>query len=59
LLFDAFSRALRSEIATFAVVVDAKDEGAVSFYKSYEFRPLTASGNRLFMPMAEIAKLLA
>jgi len=59
MLLDAFSRALRSEIATFAFVVDAKDDTAVGFYNAYEFLPLTATGRRLFMPMAEIAKLFA
>ena len=59
MLMDAFSRALRSEIATYAFVVDAKDEVAESFYKAYQFLPLAASGRRLFLPMAEIAKLFA
>ena len=59
LLFDAFSRALRSEIATYAFVVDAKDDAASNFYAAYHFLPLTAGGRRLFLPMAEIAKLFA
>jgi GNAT superfamily N-acetyltransferase len=57
LLMDAFSRTLRSEIASYAIVVDAKDESAESFYKVYQFLPLAASGRRLFIPMAEVAKL--
>jgi hypothetical protein len=59
LLFDAFSRALRAEIATYAFVVDAKDETAAGFYSAYNFLPLTAPGRRMFVPMAEIAKLFA
>ena len=59
LLFDAFSRALRSEIATYAFVVDAKDDAAASFYTAYRFIPLAEGGRRLFLPMAEIAKLFA
>lgn len=59
MIMDAFSRALRSEIATYAFVVDAKDETAASFYKAYEFLPLADTGNRFFMPMAEIARLFA
>lgn len=59
MLMDAFSRALRSDIATYAFVVDAKDESAERFYKAYQFLPLLASGRRLFIPMAEIAKLFA
>lgn len=56
LLLDALARALRSEIATFAFVVDAKDEEAAAFYAHYGFRMLTVGGRRLFMPMAEAAQ---
>lgn len=59
LLFDAFRRTLCSEIASYAFVVDAKDETAVGFYSRYRFLPLTREGRRLFLPMAEIAKLFA
>lgn len=59
LLLDAFSRALRSDIATFAFVVDAKDEMATAFYASYGFRRLTEAGRRMFILMAEVAKSLA
>jgi ribosomal protein S18 acetylase RimI-like enzyme len=59
LLFDAFSRTLRSDIATHAFVVDAKDNAAVAFYKSYRFLTLTQSGLRMFLPMAEVAKLFS
>ena len=57
LLFDAFARALRSDIAVFAFVVDAKDDAAKAFYEHYRFMPLAGDGYRLFVPMAEIAKL--
>jgi GNAT superfamily N-acetyltransferase len=56
LLLDAFSRALLSEIATYAFVVDAKDDAAAVFYRAYGLRPLTLSGRRMFIPMAEVAK---
>ena len=59
LLFDAFSRALRNEIAAYAFVVDAKDDAAVSFYTAYDFMPLTRPGRRLFLPMVEIAALFS
>lgn len=59
LLLDALSRALRSEIATFAFVVDAKDGIAAAFYARYGFLPLTRDRRRLFVPMAEVAKLFA
>lgn len=59
LLLDAFSRTLRSEIATFAFVVDAKDDAAASFYAAHSFLPLNAGSRRMFVPMAEVAKLFA
>jgi len=57
LLFDAFSRALRNEIASYAFVVDAKDATAAQFYHRYSFIPIVSGGRRLFIPMAEIAKI--
>lgn len=56
LLLDALERCARiqKDIASFAVVVDAKDEAAASFYRHYQFRELTA--NRLFLPMTEILR---
>jgi GNAT superfamily N-acetyltransferase len=59
MLFDAFSRILRSDIASYALVVDAKDDKAVQFYLRYRFRFLVEGGRRLFIPVAEIAKLFA
>lgn len=59
MMMDAFSRTLRSEIATYALVVDAKNEAAESFYKAFQFLPLGEARNRFFIPMAEIAKLFA
>ena len=59
LLLDAFSRALRSEIASYAFIVDAKDDTAAQFYGHYGFAPLVPGGRRLFMPITEIAKVFA
>lgn len=59
LLFDAFSRALRNEIASYAFVVDAKDDHAAQFYRRYRFLPLAGGGPRMFIPMTEIAMLFA
>jgi predicted GNAT family N-acyltransferase len=59
LLFDAFSRTLRSEIASYAFVVDAKDDAAQAFYERYGFMRLPSAGRRLFLPLAEIAALFA
>lgn len=57
MLLDAFSRALRNEIATYAFVADAKDDKAARFYQRFGFRSLAAGSRRLFMPMTEIARL--
>jgi hypothetical protein len=55
LLFDAFARTLGSDIASYAFVVDAKDDAAQAFYRRYRFEPLAGGGRRLFLPVAEIA----
>jgi len=57
LLADALFRSVRSEIASFAVVVDAKDENARRFYERESFLPFPDQPMKLFRPMAEIAKL--
>lgn len=57
LLMDALRRAWRSEIASMAVIVDAKDESARSFYERYQFIQFSNYPHRLFLPMAAIAKL--
>lgn len=59
LLLDALARSLRSEVASYAFVVDAKDDAAAAFYAAHGLRPLTAGGRRLFLPMAEAARLFA
>jgi GNAT superfamily N-acetyltransferase len=60
LLLDAMRRALLGsrEIASFALVVDAKNERAERFYSSFGFRPLVASQARLFLPLAAIEKVI-
>ncbi len=42
-----------------AVLVDAKDETAISFYESYEFLRLSEQEDRLFLPMSELDRLFA
>lgn len=59
LLLDAFSRTLRSEIASYAFIVDAANETAQAFYEQYGFRRLPSAGRRLFLPLAEIAASFA
>jgi GNAT superfamily N-acetyltransferase len=57
LLADALFRASRSEIASFAVIVDAKDEGARRFYERESFLPFPDQPMRLFRAMADVAAL--
>ena len=57
LLADALGRAARSEIASFAVIVEAKDREAQSFYRRESFLPLPDQPMKLFLPMAAIGRL--
>jgi GNAT superfamily N-acetyltransferase len=57
LLADALYRALRSEIAAFAVIVDAKDEAARRFYERESFLRFPDQPMKLFRPMADIEQL--
>ena len=60
LLLDALNRSLThaDQIAAMAVVVDAKDESAASFYRRFGFIALQAEPSRLFLPMRLVAQLL-
>jgi len=57
LLIDALLRSLRNEIASYAVVVDARDEVTAAFYRHYGFVNLGQEGRRLFLPMETVARL--
>ena len=54
LLADALDRAARSEIAAYALMVDAKDEAAVAFYQHHGFIALPDSPRTLFLPLATV-----
>jgi hypothetical protein len=56
---DALHRALElsRQAASAAVVVDAKDDQAVAFYKEYGFIQLAKVEKRLFLPMGTIEQL--
>ncbi|AKK25017.1 GNAT family N-acetyltransferase [Pandoraea oxalativorans] len=56
LLADALERAARSEIAAFALIVDAKDETAAAFYQHHGFIALPASPLTLFLPLATVPR---
>ena len=57
LLADALFRSAANEIASFAVVVEAKDDDAVRFYLRESFLPFPDRPSKLFLPMADIAVL--
>ncbi len=57
LLGDALYRAARSEIASFAVIVDAKDENARRYYERESFLPFPDQPMKLFRPMTDIRRL--
>jgi ribosomal protein S18 acetylase RimI-like enzyme len=56
LLADALERALRSEIAAYALVVDAKDESAAAFYQHHGFIRLPDQALKLFLPLNSAAR---
>lgn len=55
LLWDAVTRALRSEVAVFALVVDAKDDHAEAFYRHHGFTNLGSLPQQLILPLTGIA----
>ncbi len=57
LLADALFRAVSGEIASFAIIVDAKDEAARRFYERESFLPFPDQPMKLFRPMADIRRL--
>jgi GNAT superfamily N-acetyltransferase len=54
LLADALDRAARAEIAAYALMVDAKDDTAVAFYRHHGFIALPDSSRTLFLPLASV-----
>lgn len=51
LLADAAVRAARSEVAVFALIVDAKDDDAAAFYRHHGFAPVGDDRRRLLIPL--------
>lgn len=51
LLADAALRAARSEVAVFALIVDAKDDGAVAFYRHHGFEPIGGNDRQLIVSL--------
>ena len=57
LLADALTRACRSEITAFALIVDAKDHEAIQLYRHHGFMSLSHQGQSLFLPLASASGL--
>jgi hypothetical protein len=59
LLMDALARAHKNavEIASLAVVADAKDAAALKFCQKFGFAPLGRDPHRVFIPMGTIGEL--
>lgn len=55
LLADAAVRAMRSELAVFALVVDAKDDAAVAFYRHHGFESFGGQARQLIVPLKRFA----
>ncbi len=58
LLADAGLRTLSAAPAAFALVVDAKNDHAVAFYRHHGFVPLLSQPRKLFLPLATVADAL-
>jgi len=59
LLADAATKGLRAEVAAFALLVDAKDEGAVAFYEHHGFQRFRSQPRSLFLALATAEKARA
>jgi ribosomal protein S18 acetylase RimI-like enzyme len=57
LLADALTRALSSDIAAFALIVDAKDDAAAAFYRHHGFLAFDDNPRALFLPLATVKAL--
>jgi ribosomal protein S18 acetylase RimI-like enzyme len=54
LLWDAAARAMRSEIAVYALVVDAKDDQAEAFYRHHGFVAFGTVPRQLVLPLTNL-----
>lgn len=56
LLADAAIRSVRSEVAVFALVVDAKDDAAEAFYLHHEFKRFGTTARQLIVSLRHFAQ---
>ncbi|MFA6014943.1 MAG: GNAT family N-acetyltransferase [Gallionellaceae bacterium] len=57
LLADALTRSLMSDMAAYAMLVDAKNDKAAAFYLHHGFIPLPDSPLSLFLPLATASNI--
>jgi ribosomal protein S18 acetylase RimI-like enzyme len=57
LLWDAVQRCLQSEIAVFALVVDAKNDEAEALYEHHGFLRFGSRARQLFLPLTNLQAL--
>jgi ribosomal protein S18 acetylase RimI-like enzyme len=58
MIMDAVVRAARAEPAIFALIVDAKDETAIAFYRNLQFQRFASQPKSMFLPLATALKAL-
>lgn len=58
MLIDAAQRAINSDPAVYALVVDAKNEAAAEFYRRNDFVRFESEPRRMFLPLATFRKAL-
>jgi len=56
MLADAALRVMNGDMKAFALIVDAKDENALAFYRLQGFRAFTSRPMSLFLPLATLRK---
>jgi GNAT superfamily N-acetyltransferase len=59
LLADAALRAARSEVAVFALIVDAKDDAAAAFYRHHGFVPFGGNGRQLIVSIQRFKQMVS
>ncbi len=59
LLADAALRALKGDVKAFALIVEAKDADAFSFYRHNGFQPSASRAEALFLPLATVRRAAA
>jgi ribosomal protein S18 acetylase RimI-like enzyme len=58
MLINAVHRTIGDAAAAFALLVDAKNDKAIAFYRRYGFRPVTGRPRTFFLPLATAQKTL-